>query len=459
MKILMINLPSVSKKYNKLVPILSSLNYPSFNVPLNLCYLATPLIKAGHNVKILDLNFLLLKKFGFQNHKSFVNNLEAGNAKGQRLVFLKKILKKELKNGYDLVGLNGDFINASVFILKQVKLFNPNIKCIVGGHTATRNFETFLKKGFDFVVLGDGEDPILEVVKYLEKKSSITDLYNIAFIYKNKIYYRLKKVEPTKLPPIRNLVDYKEYMNYTANSIVFSSRGCKGSCIFCSRKLIPVYSLRNIKELISEIKSIKNKYTVNYFWFYDDNINNDEIHLRRLCLTLIKNKLNIKWACYSRAENLSGETIKLMSLAGCKRISFGIESGSPKMLTIIKKNINLKKALQIIRQCKKQGILVRVSLIYDLPGETWKDILLSLKFLMQAQPHSFYFYKLQILQGSFLYDHFDTYFKEDFMICQGSKIRKRNLVSCINIFFKDVFLYPVNKFGMLLDLVFSFLKS
>jgi radical SAM superfamily enzyme YgiQ (UPF0313 family) len=451
MKILLINPPVDSRKRTAIF-----LAPSSFDLPLNLCYLATPLIKNGHYVKILDLNLMLLKKVGFINHNNFVSELEKKRAKGQHFEFMNDILTNELKKGYDVVGINGDFVGISTFFLKQIKNFNPKMICVVGGHTASRHYEIFLKSGFDFVILGDGEQSFLNLINNLKSgKKKLKELQNVAFIYQRKIFSRIKTINYEKLPPLRELVNYQSYINYTNITPVLSSRGCKGACIFCSRKLVPNYFLRNVREVVSEIRSIHRRFHLNNFLFYDDNINNDEKHLRDLCLEIIKNKLKIIWACYSRAENLSSETIQLMSAAGCRKISFGVESGSRRILKIVDKNIDLTNALRIIKDCKKNGMSVRLTFIYDLPYETWKDLFESIKFLIKARPSSFHFHKLRILSGSLLYKRIEEYFNvytKDIYYGAEKIIRREAFKDKINIFFKDILFYLLNKIGAVGDL-------
>jgi anaerobic magnesium-protoporphyrin IX monomethyl ester cyclase len=133
---------------------------------------------------------------------------------------------------------------------------------------------------------------------------------------------------------------------------------------------------------------------------------NFTIHKKRtidLC-KLIKSEIDIEWACDTRVDLISRDVLKDMKDAGCKTIWFGVESGSPRILRRINKNINLNQIIQAFKLCREEGIQIACSLMLGIPGETVSDMKATFNFAKRLDPDWCQFNIFVSYPGSSLYD-------------------------------------------------------
>ena len=226
MKILLLVLPHHSK-----VP--RTFLFPSlFDIPLNLCYLASYIPKKD-KVKILDLNMHSIKKFGIRTHNTFISNQ---NISSKVFKYITKILKEELSKKYDLVGINGDNYSLCKIFIKKIKSINPKTKIILGGHVATRLWKKILNETkTDFIILGEGELIFKNLIPCLEKKGNLKKIKGIAFRL-NKKLHRTEKERLLKSSEIKNprteLVDLNAYYQLKKSMPLLFSRAVSAIAYF-----------------------------------------------------------------------------------------------------------------------------------------------------------------------------------------------------------------------------------
>ena len=156
------------------------------------------------------------------------------------------------------------------------------------------------------------------------------------------------------------------------------SRGCPYQCTFCSNPQMWTtrYVLRDIDDIINEIKHYINKYKITSVQLYDLTAITKKKWTVELCNSLIKEDLGIKWSPSSgtRSEVLDSEVLTLMKDSNCNYIVYAPESGSENTLKLIKKRVNLKKLSESVLEAKRLKFPVRINLIIGFPKETWADI-------------------------------------------------------------------------------------
>lgn len=389
---------------------------PRNNIPLNLMYIASNLKRNKIPVKILDLNLLAIKRFGIKKYSSLVKPLIKKEASAildfihdpKPLVdFIVSELEEEInQEDYTLIGVNGDYPIFAHFILQKVRKIKPEIKTIVGGHTATFYYESFITSpNVDYVFVGEAEDSFIKLAQSLCKKDLIF-INNLIFKKNNSIIKtEIQKCNP-KLEKIFYDFDFvKDYYDIFGSIDIIISKGCDNKCLFCNRNFNTCIKYMDREDIFDSIKFLNKEMGIKKIYFLDNYLNTPQGHLKALCEYIIKNNLDFKWGCFARLKNLDAETIHLMKKAGCYMVSFGIESGSEKILKFLNKNISLKEAETIIKACKKEGIKTRGSFIYNIPGETYKDIYLSLKLLFKLRLHYFRFGNLIYAPGASLYEN------------------------------------------------------
>jgi anaerobic magnesium-protoporphyrin IX monomethyl ester cyclase len=264
----------------------------------------------------------------------------------------------------------------------------------MGGTHPTLVAEEILQyiKEIDIIVLHEGEDTIIELTKALKLGHSLKNVKGIAYrengeIRKTPLRDFVEDLDRLP-PPARELFDVDKYNLYLPiydrpkAMHLLTSRGCPFSCGFCSAKEMSGRKVRysSPEKVITEMESIKSSYP-QYKWlfFYDDHLTLKKSRVIKLCEGIIKSKLNFKWGCYGRVDSIDEEMVDAMKEAGCKMISFGVESGSDMVLNLMQKKINAKMIEMAVNLVKKKGLIARSSFIIGYPGERFKDFLSTIK--------------------------------------------------------------------------------
>ncbi len=282
----------------------------------------------------------------------------------------------------------------SIQQLREKKLWKGKI--VLGGPHTSASLST-IPEFVDFVVVGEGERAILEI---------INGDHNERVIYSE----RISDLDSLPFQPwdIFNALPYDfscqwfdDYPVYTMNT----SRGCPFACTFCSVNSIwkKQYSFFSADRIIAEIEFLIKRHNARGIYFREDNFTLNTDRTISFCEKLITRGINIKWACESRVNNLNHDLIKLMADAGCRALYLGIESGSQKMLDSLKKNITVDQIRNVVNWAKNCGIHTYCSLITGLPEETIDDYKLTMKLLRELKPHSYSFNIFVGIPGSPLY--------------------------------------------------------
>lgn len=159
-----------------------------------------------------------------------------------------------------------------------------------------------------------------------------------------------------------------------------TSRGCPNQCTFCDNNIFGrKYRQRSAENIAAEIKYLRKNFGVREIAFVDDTFLIDKKRLYKLFEILEEEKISIYWTCLSRINNTDYEFLKFLKSKGCWHISFGIESGDENILKLIKKNISLDKAVEVINWCKKLKIKTKGFFILGHPTETMETIEKSIK--------------------------------------------------------------------------------
>jgi len=331
--------------------------------PLGLGYIAAYLKKHDISVKIIDCTFLTQKQA------------------------IKKIIDSEP----NIIGIQ------SMYSMRNKTLELASIlkgQCdflVVGGALPSINPELFLNN-FDIVVIGEGEQTMLELVKHLENGGDLSQIEGIA--YRDKDTGQIRQTAPRiliedldKLPsPSRDLFDNYSYKQYYSKKFgykttaIMTSRGCPFNCDFCSRPIFGNnFRSRSASKVVDEIEEVISL-GYNRIWFADDCFTLNRNRLFEVCEEIIRRRLKISWECLSRVDTLDFETADKMKQAGCIRMFFGIESGNDSILKIMNKQITTKQAYNATQICKRVGIKAGAFFILGYPGENAKTILDTVKF-------------------------------------------------------------------------------
>ena len=266
---------------------------------------------------------------------------------------------------------------------------------IIGGHGPSPEPEYFLKKTkADLVVIGEGEETIIDIVDSLANHRPLDAVNGIAF-FDGK---RLIKTEPRGL--IRDIdtipfpayelfpMDYYRLMRASHTEPteftmpILTGRGCTFKCNFCYR-MDKGFRPRSSDSIIEEINLLKSKYSISRFIFADELLMSSERRAEKLCEEFIKSQLSIKWCCNGRLNYAKPKLLKLMKKAGCVFINYGIESMDDTVLKNMNKKLTVEQIEKGIKETLNIGISPGFNIIFGNIGETKEILDKGIDFLLK----------------------------------------------------------------------------
>jgi anaerobic magnesium-protoporphyrin IX monomethyl ester cyclase len=321
--------------------------------PLGLAYLAGILRREKAEVRILDL---LMSRYS------------------------PDLLRRELREFQpDVVGATCSTINFKTAsrILRLCKDFNSGIATLIGGPHASFVAADLIEKAswIDVVVMGEGDETVVEVVDVLENGGDLARVLGIAFRKNGRSVVNAPRPlikDLDRLPlPARDLLPVSKYRALRVPFTVITSRGCPFGCIFCSAPKMFGRGVRyrNPKLVVDEIEMIHRELGFQEINIVDDTFTVKEPHVQAICQGIRDRNLKITWSVYSRVDTINPRMLRTMRDAGCNWVCFGLESGSQKILDTIKKRITTEKSREGIRMATESGLNVLASFILGLPGE------------------------------------------------------------------------------------------
>lgn len=331
--------------------------------PLGLACLAAAMEEAGIEVKILDL---VVSAYGPE---------------------MLDVLVKDFRP--QIVGLTAVSMtfNHAVSVVADIKAIDPEIITIMGGpHVTFCASETLTQFAeLDVVVCGEGERTIVELAQSVQNGADWKNIRGIVFRQGSGICVTEPRTliqDLDSLPrPARHLLPLGRYRALGMSISLTTSRGCPFQCIYCvGRKMVGAkVRYRSASQIVDELEYL-NRLNFNQINIADDLFTANKKHCTAVCDEIIKRGLNLKWTSFARVDTISEKLLAKMKSAGCKAVSFGIESGNPGILKTIKKGITLTQVIKAVELCTRTGITAHGSFLLGLPGETPQTLQETLVF-------------------------------------------------------------------------------
>jgi radical SAM superfamily enzyme YgiQ (UPF0313 family) len=181
-----------------------------------------------------------------------------------------------------------------------------------------------------------------------------------------------------------------------------SSRGCPYRCTYCHNIFGKKVRKRSIQNVIDELLLLKNQYNIEEIEFIDDIFNVDIRRAKDLFRAIIDNKLNMYFSYPNglRSDSFDEELLDLMKEGGAYRLVFAVESGSPRIQKLMKKNLDLAKAQANIEMANKKGLFLGGFFILGFPGETEEEVWETIDFALKSKLHTANFFILTPFPGT-----------------------------------------------------------
>ncbi len=388
----------ISPKWNK-----KANDYP----PLGLAYLAAVLERAGHEVQVFD--------FGLDPLVSVETDIDRVCAFDPQVVGITS-----------MTSVYESALDTAARL--KARLGRP---IILGGPHATVFPERVLSEApvIDYVVRGEGEETVLELVSALE--SGIRDIGRIqgvthrqhGSIVSNPDRPLLTDLD--SLPfPARHLFSLDRYGLRTPNgrpmATLLSSRGCPYNCAYCFKGIVGrTYRQRSPGNIMAEIRQVIDQYGLHDFYFIDDLFTVNSRRLADLMEQFIAGGTKIQWQCLGRVDSVTAPLLSRMYAAGCRQIHYGIESGNQRILERIGKGINLDQVRRAVRWAQEAGIHVKGYFMLGLPGDTPETMQQTIDFAVELNLDEAMFSLTTPFPGTRLWDELvakrpETEFGQDF---------------------------------------------
>jgi len=373
--------------------------------PLGLSYLSAFLKTNNCEVVLLDLNIILYRRVSEENKIYWDSNrgycwylLDSY----EKLPFLNREVYEEfvdeiLSIGIDVLGFSVQNTSAifTLEIIKRIRLRDPAKRVILGGpncYNIEKKGDAYfrlphdLQKFADVVVVGEGEQTLLNVLRKIDSREELNKCKGIAVPIGEKYIFNgfaAPIADLDDLPvPDYEAYDLESYTNKNALPVM-TSRGCIMKCVFCTdTNFWSTYRYRSAENVIAEITFLCIKYDRRIISFNDSLINGNYRKLLEMCNMLIERKLNILWGGNCRIDKrLDIRLLEKMRNSGCAYLILGIESASNKILNFMRKGFTIEEVDCFIHNCYKTGIDIIANWIIGFPEETEEDFMATVNFI------------------------------------------------------------------------------
>jgi anaerobic magnesium-protoporphyrin IX monomethyl ester cyclase len=273
-----------------------------------------------------------------------------------------------------------------------------NCTIIVSSSDSTDHAADYLEKGADVILLGEGEESLLEVLNENKQKEGLTHIKGIVFMRDGELIStgRREVMDNLDMLPMAawDLVDmdryrdiWLKYHGYFSLNLA-TTRGCPYSCNWCAKPIYGrKYNVRSPQKVVEEIAFLMTNYAVSYFWICDDIFGLKPGWVQQFRDEVKAHKLDFKYMMQSRVDvMLKDDAIRALAESGLDIVWVGAESGSQKVLDAMDKGIKIEQIYESRKKLKEHGVRVAFFLQFGYPGETKEDILLTEKMLFDLMP-------------------------------------------------------------------------
>jgi anaerobic magnesium-protoporphyrin IX monomethyl ester cyclase len=271
---------------------------------------------------------------------------------------------------------------------------------ILSSSDSTDHIEKYLSEGADFILIGEAEQTLLELVTAItQKKEDFQDIPGLAYKKENQIIKTGKRMvmkDLDELPiPAWDLLHIEPYRQSWLKHAGFfslnmaSTRGCPYKCNWCAKPIYGNrYNSRSPRAVVHELVGLKEKFHFDHIWFCDDIFGLKPGWVQEFASLIEKEKLHFSFKIQCRADLLLQEDfIEALARAGCSNIWIGAESGSQKILDAMDKGTKVEQIYEATRLLKKHHIHPSFFIQFGYPGETKEDISLTIKMINELLPH------------------------------------------------------------------------
>jgi len=368
--------------------------------PLGTLYVASSLVKAGHEVKFMN--------GAFMKHEEILHQLR----------------------GYEpeLIGIYSTTFGwkKAVHTASEIRRdgFKTRPYIIAGGPYPIAMQEKCLEDApdIDAVVTGEGEITVVKMLDTLSRGESLEGVEGVVYRDHGKIIKNLPRplitdVDSIPFPARELLGDAYSYIPPPATykrkpvAVIMTARGCNRRCIFCfqiDKERKSGIRYRSVENVMQEIElCLEQGYRE--IKFIDDTFAADYDRAMKITEEIKRRKFDFTWFASACVNQVDKPLLKAFREAGCWAILLGAESGVQRNLNTIRKGITLEQTRRAVRAAKEAGLTVYTPFLFGIPGQTFEDGLKSIEFACEINPDIANFHALTPFPGTELFDNLEKY--------------------------------------------------
>ncbi|MBI5575772.1 MAG: radical SAM protein [Deltaproteobacteria bacterium] len=355
-------------------------------IHLGLGFIAASLEERGHKVGIVDLGL-----------------------EGESRKDIARLVRKAAPDAVGITALTPTYPGA-LSVADIVKELFPKCPVVFGGtHSSVLTDEVLGNSTVDFVIRGEGETAMPDLLETLVSGGEIGDVAGVSYRRDGKVRHNAPRPliqDLDTLPPIPwHLFDMDRYTGILHGKRavgISAARGCPYNCVFCYRgpaagKTIRVWSPERV---VREIRRAREMIGVNSFHFWNDVFTYDKRWVESFCGLLSVENIKIEWDCQTRADLINEDVLGRMKDAGCTAVMLGVESGSNEVLENMEKGLTKDKIREGFRLLHKVGFETTATFTLGLPWDTRETIPETIEFAKEINPNFAMFYVAVPFPGS-----------------------------------------------------------
>lgn len=387
-----------------------------YQTPYGLFALGAAALDAGHQVKVLNLS-----SYAWDRVDEILRTLDA-----------------------DVWGISCWTANRRGVRLaaRAIKAHHPGAHVVIGGPHVTPLAERLVAKWpeVDVACVGESDVTFLELIDRVQKGEPLRGV--AGSVYRDEDGDVARGPERSNVKELDALPSPQRFFD---THIMMTSRGCPWACTFCGAESSWGRGFRanSVDYVLDAMERVLARLPVKMLQIKDDTFTTHKKRVVELCRRIRERKLSFFWSCDTRVDLLTDELLREMRLAGCQRLSLGVETGSQKILDAIDKKITPDEILASTELAKRYGIKVRYYMMLGNRGETRETFEETLRFLERARPHEYVFSCLSIYPGTRDYDDAvaagwlapDAFFEGDFQELKTPFDADEALTSWLNEWF------------------------
>jgi len=343
--------------------------------PLGILYLCSHLQAKGFDVEVFDTTF--------STREALIARLQTGTP--------------------SVLGLYANLMTRSNIVALLAIARAAGWKTVVGGPEPGAYAQEYLDAGAQFVVLGEGEATLEELLTALQSGAhvSFADIAGIAYLEDGRLRQNPARAQIACLDdqpwPARRAIDIHRYVKtwrdaHGKGSVNFiTARGCAYRCRWCSHQVYgQTHRRRNPLMVVDEVEWLLQEYSPDMVWVSDDVFTIHHAWLRQYAAEMRRRGLHIPFECISRADRLNEEMMDILAELGCFRVWIGSESGSQRILDSMDRGVKLEQVQNAVELSRSRGIQSGMFLMWGYDGEEIEDIEATVRHVSKSQPDIFF---------------------------------------------------------------------